>query len=735
MPFVNSDLALTERDGPWPLARYEQRPEQQNDGEGSALDLATLIGILREWRWLIIASLALGAAAAIVYSLLSTPMYRSSVTIEVNPPNVEVSAEQEREQRAAPQIYDLVATNVGLLKSRSLALRVAEDLNLGNNKEFVAQEGEPGLRLGTAANKVLGGLSVTTPEMGTLIKFDYVSEDPQVAAQVANGIADAFINQTLQRRYEASAYARNFLERQIAKTRSDLERSERQLVGYAQAQGIISTGSPDGGQAGDTASPTGGSLIALNTALADATARRVAAEGAYRASRSSGPTMDVNTSTQELRNQRATLQSQYQEKRELMKPEHPEMLSLQSRIAELNRQIASEGSTVASGRSNSLLADYRGALAAEQALQSRVAQLKSQVLNLRGRSIQYTILQREVDTNRALYDALLQRYKEIGVAGGVGMAPVSVVDRAEVAREPFKPNLTMNLLIGAILGLVAGIGAAIALEFLNDTINTRDDVRKKLGLACLGVIPKRSGRDTFIDDLQEPTSPTSEAYSTVVTSLRFSTEQGVPKVLMLTSARPSEGKSSSALALAQNFARQGNRVLLLDADLRKPAFKSASEERGVTKLLTENTPIQQHISQTMYDGLWLLPAGPTPPNPADLLSTGRFAAILREASANFDIVIVDAPPVLGLADSPLLAGVVKNVMIVVESGKTRTGAAVEAVRLMRVAGAHILGATLTKATNVASNYGYGYGYGYGAKYGGVDSKRNPISLITDGSNA
>src|SRR6185312_14109230 len=419
-----------------------------------------------------------------------------------------------------------------------------------------------------------------------------------LAALVANGIADSFINTSLQRRYEASAYARSFLGRQINKTRSDLEKSERAVVAYAQQQGIITTGSggvgPDGKpiSGSDTNSLQGESLVQLNQALGAATARRVAAEGAYREALATGPTSEENNSVLPLRQELAKLQADYQQKREFMKPEHPEMLSLQSQIEELKRQIAAQSSQASSGRINGLLADYKAALSAEQSLRSKVAGLKGDVLNLRGRSIQYTILQREVDTNRSLYDALLQRYKQIGVAGGVGTAPVSIVDRAQAPTHPFKPNLLLNLLLGFGLGLVAGIAGAVGLEFINDTIKSREDVRKKLAMSCLGTVPRTSAKDSFVDDLKNPTSIISEAYSAIVAALRFSTEEGTPKVLLVTSTRSSEGKSSSALAIAQNFARRGRRVLLIDSDLRKPAFKTANDRIGLSKLLTTEDRVE-----------------------------------------------------------------------------------------------------------------------------------------------
>lgn len=732
---MNRDLALTEGDGPWSVGPYAPGGSQQaQPGHSPTLDFTTLVRVLREWKWLVLGAIALGLALAVVVTLLTTPQYRSWVTLEVNPLTVEVVNNQEGERAQPVTSWDFVATQVGLLQSRSLAERVAQDLNLANNPEVIDQSADPATRLRAATGQVAAGLNVEAPKEGQLIRFNYVSESPQLAAQVANGVAEAFIDSTLQRRYEASAYARNFLERQIARTRGDLEGSERELVAYAQAQGIIRTQTSGDGEASDAGSLQGESLIALNRALAEATARRVAAEGAYRQARATGATSEETNSTQLLRQSRAALEAEYQEKRTAMKPDHPEMLSLRSRIDELGRQISRETENVTSGRANTLLADYRASLAAEQALRARVNQLKGEVLDLRGRSIRYTILQREVDTNRALYDALLQRYKEIGVAGGVGATPVSIVDRGDVPSVPYQPNIIFNVLIGLALGLISGTLAAIALEFLNDTIKSRRDVREKLGLACLGAVPKQAGKGSLIDDLRDPASAISEAYSTIATSLRFSTEKGLPKTLLITSARASEGKSSSALALAQNFARRGVSVLLIDSDLRKPAFKAASKDQGLTRLLTDEEPLTEHVAPTQFENLCLLPCGPLPPNPADLLSTGRFQAILREASAQFEMVIVDAPPVLGLADSALLASACKDVVFVVESGKTRTSVAIEALNRLKAAGAHIVGATLTKSTAESSAYGYGYGYG-SHRYGALDKNRTEIVMIPDQADA
>jgi len=737
---MNNSVAMPNQ-GPWPLAPYAPGqaqalpPGQRTYSAASILDLPTFLRIVHHWRWLILGLVAIGLAAGTIMTLLTTPVYRASVTLEVNPPTVEVTSDQSKEQDAYQNPYDIVATQVGLLTSKAVAERTAQELNLGNNPDFVPQTGDASVRLRSAASKVQAGLKADVPREGQLIKYSFDSTSAPLAGTVANGIAESFINSSLQRRYEASAFARKFLERQIAKTRGDLEKSERSLVAYAQAQGIINTSTASDGKVGstDAGSPQSESLMALNRALAEATARRVAAEGAYRGALASGPTTEVTASTQALRQQRATLQADYQQKRQFMKPDHPDMLSLQAQIAELDKQIGNESSQMSASRNNTLLQEYRGASSAESALRGQVAGLKGQVLDLRGRSIQYNILQREVDTNRSLYDALLQRYKEIGVAGGVGASPVSIVDRADTPAFPYKPKLLLNLLFGLAGGLLAGIGAAVGLEFLNDTIKTREDVRSKLGLACLGAVPKTSAKEAFVEDLKNPASVVSEAYSAIVAALRFSTETGMPKVLLVTSTQPSEGKSSTALALAQNFARRERRVLLIDSDLRKPAFKAASDKVGLTKLLTNDERIEGHIVETQHDNLKLLPSGPIPPNPADLLSTGRIRAILNEAADMFDVVVVDAPPTLGLADVPLLASAAGHVMFVVESGRTRTRAAIEALNRIEATGAHIVGATLTKSSDSGAGYGYKrYGYGYG--YGKLDAKRTEILMIPQGSD-
>jgi capsular exopolysaccharide synthesis family protein len=672
--------------------------------QGSSLDLAAIWRIVVEWRWLILGSIALGVAGALAVTLLMTPLYRAGATLEINPPSVELM-DGGKEKEGQGEDTRFLATQYGLLESRSLAGRVAEDLNLAANASFAPQQANRALRQKIAVGKLRENFDVDPVLNSRLIRISYSSDSPVLAAEIVDSFARNFINTNLERRYEASSYARDFLARQISKVKGDLERSERQVVAYAQNAGIVEAGGEI--SKGGNNSLEGSSLVALNAALAEAQTKRIAAEQRYRQSRFARMTAEINESTAALRQQVAAIEAQYQEKRTTLKPMHPELLALRARIDELRSQIESEAAQVAGGRANSFLADYRAAAAEENSLRARVAQLRGSVLDLRGKGIQYNILQREVDTNRSLYDALLQRYKEVGVAGGIGTNSVLVVDIAEVPGGPYSPNLPLNLLIGLGSGLLAGVATALGLEFINDTIKGPEDVRDKLHVPPLGSIPKLAHTKNIVPDLEDKSSAVAEAYLSLATSLRFSTDRGAPKSLLVTSTRAGEGKSSTTLALAMSFVRLGNSVLLVDGDLRKPVF-SGSPDRGLSILLATDADLAEHIDRTKLADLCLMPAGAVPRNPAELLASPRLKSLMNEAMEQFDIVIVDGPPVAGLADAPLLAASCQASLIVIESRKTRTKAALDAIMRLKDAGGQFVGGLVTKLPKAALGYGYSY---------------------------
>lgn len=682
------------------------------------LSLGLLWRVALEWRWLILAALGVGVAAAVLVTLLTPLEYRSTATLELNPPQMEVLNDATGGRRGGQGQSDtqFIGTQVGLLSSRALAERVAQDLNLASDPKVVGTNADRSAATRAAAGYVQGGLSNKVQPNSRLVQLSFVSRDPGLAARIVNGATDAYINTNLERRYQSSAYARNFLQKQIATTRRDLERSERELVGYAQQQRLISTtGNSPADQSNDTNSLTGSTLVALNNALAQTQARRIAAEQRYRESQLSGPTTETTQASSALRQQIATANAQYQLKLQTFRPDYPEMVALKAQIDALSASAAAESRTAGTSRTGTLRADYQVARNEEARLRAQVSQLSASVLDQRGRRIKYNILQRDVDTNRTLYDALLQRYKEVGVASGIGTASASVVDRGEIPGAAFSPNLYLNLIIGAFVGLLTGLLTALALEFINDTIKSPEDVRDKLQMPFLGGIPT-SKLARPVDELKDPVSGVSEAYLSTATALQFVTEGGAPKTMLVTSTRPAEGKSTSAWALAQSYARLGKTVLLIDADMRRPAFVTGHTEIGLSHILTSTGALSDHTLKTDVEGLWMLPSGPIPPSPPELIASPRCASLLAEAASTFDLVVIDGPPILGLADAPLLSTLVHGTLLVVEAGKTRTGAAIEAHNRLKTAGSQAIGAILTRYEPQAA-YGYGYGYGYGTKQG------------------
>ena len=722
---------LGEPSGPLPERRHRGPelvpydnfyPDAETEREG--LNLAAALQILWARGYWILAAAAFGLAIALVISLFETPLYRSTAVLELNPPTVPImpgGAEQQDNLVVPNTDREFLATQYGLLKSRALAERVVQDLNLAKDSDGDADSSGPQAHLRAQTDTLAADIEVQPVRASRLVKLSYTSENPAKAARIVNGFADAFLSSTLDRRFEATAMARQFLKKRLGTVRVKLDEAERNLVAYAKANNIIDTGGAAEGKS-DADSLSGASLVALNGALAQAEQKRIAAEQRYR---QAGTITEVNQSTAALRQEKARLEAEYQEKATTFQDDYPDMVRLRSRIAALDSAIRSE----AGNASGALHAEYRAALAEENTLKAKVRQLSAAVLDQRERAIQYNILQRELDTNRSLYDALLERYNQVGVAGSVGTPQASIVDRGEVPVLPASPNIPLNLGLGLFIGLGLGVIVVFGHEYLTDTIKAPEDVREKLHLPVLGVVPRKKRKEVLSEQIADRKSPISEAYASLLTTLQFATNSGLPQALLVTSTKAGEGKSTTSFVLANNLAKLGKRVLLLDADMRRPSFiVEERPELGLSRLLIGNEAPGSHIIRTHIDNLWLLPAGPIPPDPAQLLNTPRLAAIMRELVGKFDFVIVDAQPTHGFADAPLLASVCDAVLIIVESGKTRRRHALDAISKLHVSGSLLLGVALTKyETSIGE---YGYGYGYYASYRAIDGKPKSHELTS-----
>jgi capsular exopolysaccharide synthesis family protein len=507
-----------------------------------------------------------------------------------------------------------------------------------------------------------------------------------------------------------TSYAKTYLEDQLAQTKDKLEQSERKLVEFAQQEGLVNTGE-------EGASLASQNLTDLNSSLAEAQSQRIRAQARWRQASGGGSLpadMLGSSSVGALQQQRAGLDGQYQQKLQTFKPDYPEMVQLKAQIDAVNREIGAEMGRLRA----SVKAEYDAASANESMLKAQIANLRGEALDTDSRSIQYNILKREADTNRQLYDSLLQRFKEVGAAGDVRSNNISIVDRAQSGFR-FKPNLLVNLALGLFAGLLVGMLLAFALEFLDDTLKTPDDVEQKLKMAVLGLIPKLGPKQSLNEASVDPRSPFSEAYRSVRTALQFATDHGVPRSLLITSASPGEGKSTTALALARNLAQLGKRVLLIEADLRNPSLHRSlgiKGEAGLSNLLSGSSGLAEVTLASDEARMSVILAGPLPPNPAELLSGSKFVSMLTVASERYDQIIIDGPPVLGLADSPILANAVEGTLMVVTSGKTRIATAQQALKRLLAARGRIVGALMTKYDAKAAGYGRSYQYNYDGYY-------------------
>lgn len=721
-------------------------PREGGGGDDAdVIDLRHYWHILMRRKWTVLSALGIVFFAVLVGSLLKVPIYRATATIQIDRDAVKVVEGQNTDSDAYYDAENFYNTQYELLRSEVLSRRVAAELHLAKDPEYqriesVSMSGKikalfgarPSAKPKAATDAdsadlgdyVNGNLDVQPVRNTRLVQISFDSASPTLAAKIANSLADNFIAQNLEHSYNASAYARKYLEGRLAQLKQKLADSEAQLVQIATSEKLVV------GADGKTTLPAV-DLSNLASSLADAQTARSLAEARWKlASSTPGDALPSDMFTNSiigvLRQSRAQLAADYQNKLNTYQPNYPLMVSMKQQMDELDRQIQKEYANVKASTKSA----YEAAVQHEDLLKKQMDAVKHQMFDEQHRAISYNVLVRDVNTNQQLYDALLERYKTIGIAGGVANNNIAVVDRADVPIAPYKPNIRLNLLVAIVFGLGLGVGLALLFEYLDDTLKSPSDVETHLRRAVLGVIPRLKGV-TPAEAFADSKSAFSEAYRSVRTALQFSTGSGVPRSLLVTSAVPSDGKSTTALALARNFAQLGKRVLLIDADLRNPSMHrqlGVDNGQGLSNVLSGAAEPQEAIRTV--DGeplLQILTAGPLPPNPAELLADSRMLSLLTVAMAKYDQVVIDSPPTLGLADAPILANIAKGTLMVVNAGGTRRDAAISAVKRLQVAHARIVGVVMTKYDARQAGYGYGYGYGYGS-YSYYSYEREPAQL-------
>jgi capsular exopolysaccharide synthesis family protein len=686
---------------------------------GRPVSLNRLLQIVGRWRWFFLGGLVGGAVLGVLVTLLSHRQYTATERLQISRETAQVVNIGAISRDVPTGDQEFYQTQYGLMRTQALAERVARDLGLIDNPAFFALFGKSDVFAQTAgatnhvqrieaAGLILLTHVVVAPTHGSsLVDVAATTRSPALSQRIAERWGEDFILTTLDRRREGSDYAARYLETRIDQLREKLEASERQAADYATTQGIIDLPGANTKGPSDPAEARSlltDDLISTNAARDGAAAERIQAASRLAASSDQpGASSDALAyrAIGVLRAERADAAADYASQAAQNGAGDPKVKAAQAQVEALDTAIQAEQNRVRSA----LQQTYQAASTRETALARRVDALKGSLADQRRRAIQYTIYQRDAETNRQLYEGLLQRYKELGVAGGADNNNVAVVDNAKLPARPSSPRLTLNLLLFTLAGAALALAAIALLEMREDGVTSSQDLSEKLGLTLLGVTPRLSAQRP-LDALRDPSSPLAEAYLVVEANLKLAGLKDLPHAMAVFSTGPKEGRTTTAIALARGLARAKRTVVLVDADLRASSIHVAMGLKngfGLSDCLTDGLDIDTLLHPTELKGLSVITAGFKAPNPADLLIGDGLARLVQALQDRFDHVILDGPAVMDLADAPLVASAVEGVIFVVAS-RAVPAAKVRAA-LGRLDRSQMLGGVLTLSATGAGRRG------------------------------
>lgn len=720
--------------------------------------LREYLRVLIKRKWVIVSSVALIFSVVAIATLRSTRIYDASGSIAINKMDPEFMNFKDS-PNGGSEYYDPadLDTEASILRSDLLALQVIKQLNLDKRQEFGGR-GEPpanSLQLTTDAiqpdsaqtSEILGAfkgnLQVTLRPNTRIIDIHYRSPDKNLAAQVVNTLISTYIEQNFKTRFESTMQASDWLQKQLADLQIKVETSQEKLVKYQKEHEILGI---DEKQNIITAK-----LDELNKELTAAESDRMEKESAYRLVQSGDAdtsaaaaaaagggdgTMGNNSSTllEKLREQQADLKIQVAQLSTQFGPSYPKVAQLNNQLKEVDAQIQIEMKKVVSRVRSSYLAS----LQRENMLSDAMEKQKQGANQLNESAIEYSLLKRDVETNRTLYEGLLEKLKEAGVTAGLRSNNIRPVDRARVPTEPSEPNVPRNLTFALALGLSTGIGLAFLLEGIDNTVRTPEQAQMISALPSLGMIPlgskttEASSRQRLavasskeaveLVTQSRPQSQMAESYRALRTSLLLTSLGAPPKVILITSALPQEGKTTTSINTAIVLAQKGTRVLLIDADLRRPSIHKTlgmGPRTGLSNVLTGNATIQQAtVRSTILPSLFVLPAGTPPPNPAELLASANMKDVLTELGGEYDHIVIDTPPTLSVTDAVVMSTRADAVVLVIRSGQTTKQALRRARDLLMQVNARVCGVLLNAVDLNSPEYYYYYEYQgkYGQRY-------------------
>lgn len=652
----------------------------------------------------------------IILTFFAERRYTAVASVQLEQQAPRVIADPDLDPQAAPAESDrFLQTQLDLVRSRSLAENVASKLQgpgAASTYEALGVEGEtPAARKESLITGLQDNVRADLGLNTRIAQIKFTSLDPEVSARVANAYADALAGANLQSKISTAEKAKEYLTGQLSAAKARLETSEKRMLAYARSADLTTTiaaQTPDGDKLGSLRAQQ---VALLNSSLSDATARRIDAQQQWaQVSGTSAmllPEVQNNEAIQSLASQKAQLEAELQKDRQRYTDNYPTVRETAARIQQLDGAIAALANNVKA----SFRGRYQAAAQQEQQLRSTVAGLRGAAMAERERAVGFNTLQREVETNRAFYDGLLQRFKEVAAASGAPSANVTVVDRASSALIPSSPDVLRNMALAAIVGLFLALLVGSAREGMQPLIRSPDEMEQAFNLPTLGVVPLQPGQTHTDFRLTSWRSTEAEAYHSIAVALEQAAGGRLPKTLLITSSSASEGKSTTAVGIARSITAMGRHALLIDGDLRHPSlreFFGPDERPGLAEVLSGVAAAPQTIQQNGEYGFDIVPAGQMLSTPFSLLASPHMQEALRQLSEKYDTVIIDGPPILGLADAILLARSVESVLVVVEANRLHRSE-IE-IALSRLPGSGIIGTVVTKFNPKSA----------GVRYGGTD---------------
>jgi succinoglycan biosynthesis transport protein ExoP len=699
--------------------------------------------ILQKRKWTVVVSIVVVFVAAGLISVRMTPIYDAVAQIVIsqrasNPLNFKDSDQSAENQQ------DDISTQVKVMQSETLAKLVINRLNLDRRPDFAGEQqtmSSGGIAVSQSPTqesshqellirKFLNGLKVQQVPGTSLVEVKYSNPDPSLAAEIANAITSTFIEQNVKARYDSTMQAADLLSKQLADLQIKMEASQAKLVQYQKEHSIVGTD--------DKQNLTVDKLDELNKELTQAQGDRIQKESLYQVAITNNPEglapVLQDPTLMALRQQQTQLQTQYALLSTEFGPAYPRVLEIKNQLDQIDKSYREE----VKNSVNRIQNDYQTALKREQMLQTALAQQTDVADQLNENAIEYKFLKQEADSNRLLYDGLLQKLKEASLAAGLESSNIRIVDEARVPLHPARPNIPMNLEFALLIGLVGGVAIAFALEALDTTIRTPDQAESISGLPVLGVIPLQSSLDKAITSIAkvhlfktlprnserarplisylDPQSETAEAYRALRTSILLSSVSHPPRSILVTSSIPQDGKTMTSINVGIVLAQQGKRILLIDADMRRPNVHKVfgiSGQTGLSNILTGGAKVSDAIQATVQPNLFAIPAGPVPPHPSELLGSALMEDFLKRWREEYDIVIIDSPPVLSVTDAVLLSVQTDAVILVIRSHQTSTAHLRRTRDLLQSVKASLLGVVVNAADLTSPDYYYYY---YGSKY-------------------